>query len=181
LNRGGNLDYTQHHTPTHTPHHTTPVEAEKTEQNQLPVSITKNKTKNNIINNSATHLEPAAAQPSDDDLEKSLIEACGGALDNPVNCLGLLNLQVPKMWLAKGADLQSVVLPTLRAAGRKYAGKRVRDWSYFTPMVVEAQARQARGLPDAPVERDGDIPPWKAERLRKTREFIAICREGASA
>lgn len=175
------LDSTPTRTPTNTPYHTTPVEAEKIEQNQRPVSITKNKTKNNIINNSATHLEPAAAQPSDDDLEKSLIEACGGALDNPVNCLGLLNLQVPKMWLAKGADLQSVVLPTLRAAGRKYAGKRVRDWSYFTPMVVEAQARHAKGLPDAPTVRTDDMPPWKAERLRKTREFIAICREGASA
>jgi len=91
-----------------------------------------------------------AALLSDDDLEAKLIEACNGALDNPANCSGLLNLSIPKMWLREGADLDGVVLPTLRAAGKRYHGKRVRDWSYFTGMVTEAKNRVAKGLPEQP-------------------------------
>lgn len=98
----------------------------------------------------------ADAQLSHFDLGEQLIDACNGALDNPANCSGLLNLSIPMMWMREGADLETVILPTLRAAGKRYHGKRVRDWSYFTGMVTEAKNRVAKGLPEQPEPaRDG--------------------------
>ena len=91
----------------------------------------------------------SAALPVPDDLSNRLIEACNGSLDNPVNCMGLLNVSTPLMWISQGCDLELDVLPTLRAAGQKYHGKRIRDWSYFTGMVADAKAKRERGLPPA--------------------------------
>lgn len=84
-----------------------------------------------------------------DDLERQLIEACNGALDNPANCMGLLNLSVPQMWLQQGCDLDLDVIPTLRAVGKKLHGTgRIRGWEYFTNMVAAAKTRREKGLPD---------------------------------
>lgn len=88
-----------------------------------------------------------AALLSTDDLSKKLIEACNGSLDNPVNCMGLLSLSIPQMWINQGCDLELDVLPTLRAAGQKHHGKNIRSWSYFTPMISEAAAKRKAGLP----------------------------------
>lgn len=95
---------------------------------------------------SSVELEPAAL-PSSADLSDRLFEACNGSLDNPVNCMGLLNVSIPTMWINQGCDLELDILPTLRAAGKKHHGKRIRSWSYFTAMVAEAKATRERGLP----------------------------------
>lgn len=86
-------------------------------------------------------------------LETKLLDACNGALDNPVNCLGLLNLATPQMWLDQGADLELDVLPTLRAIGRRDHGKRIKTWNYFTNAVAEAVATRRAGLPAVDVKK----------------------------
>lgn len=95
----------------------------------------------------------APLRPDLDKLSDRLLSACNGALDNPVNCLGLLNLSIPQMWLKSGCDLELDVLPTLKAAGKKYHGKRIRDWSYFTGMIAEAKARREAGLPEIAISK----------------------------
>jgi uncharacterized protein YdaU (DUF1376 family) len=79
-------------------------------------------------------------------LSDKLLDACNGALDNPANCLGLLNLSIPQMWLAEGADLELDVLPTLRAIGKRDHGKRIKTWNYFTGAISQAVAQRKAGL-----------------------------------
>lgn len=95
--------------------------------------------------------EPSVAAPPSGlgDLHDRLVNACNGSLDNPVNCLGLLSMATPQMWLERGADLERDVIPTLEAAGKKYHGKRIKDWSYFTGMIADAKAKREAGLPAA--------------------------------
>ena len=91
-----------------------------------------------------------AALPTEVDLkslEVRLLDACNGSLDNPVNCQGLLNLAVPRMWLDSGCDLELDVIPALTAAGRKHHGKRIRSWDYFTGIVAESRAKRQAGMP----------------------------------
>ncbi len=97
-----------------------------------------------------TPVQDAALPPKVDlkSLSEKLISACNGSLDNPVNCLGLLNLATPQMWIANGCDLEADIIPTLEAAGKRYHGKRIRDWAYFTGMVAEAKAKRTAKLPD---------------------------------
>lgn len=117
----------------------------------------------------------SAALPAD--LSERLIEACNGSLDNPANRMGLLNLSTPMMWLNQGCDLELDVLPTLRAAGQKYHGKRIRDWSYFTGMVADAKAKRERGMPTASfgsAPAGGRVSPARAVlEARKAREVHA--------
>jgi uncharacterized protein YdaU (DUF1376 family) len=82
-------------------------------------------------------------------LQDQLLEACNGALDNPVNCVGLLNLSIPEMWIDQGADLERDILPTLRAIGQRDHGKRIRTWAYFTNAVAQAKATRQAGMPEA--------------------------------
>jgi hypothetical protein len=101
-------------------------------------------------NNSAQQQSCAsesAALPASADLSDRLIEACNGSLDNPVNCMGLLSVGIPQMWIREGCDLELDILPTLQAAGKKHHGKRIRSWSYFTPMIAEAKAKRLAGMP----------------------------------
>ena len=128
----------------------------------------------------ATASRGAAELPTDEDLEKNLIEACNGSLDNPVNCLGLLSLATPKMWIAQGCDLEADILPTLRAAGRKYHGKRIRDWGYFTGMVTDAKAKRERGLPE-PSAAPQATQSYASERIEKARALRAKLKESAHA
>lgn len=100
-------------------------------------------------------------------LEARLLEACNGSLDNPVNCMGLLNLATPQMWLANGCDLELDVLPALTAAGKKYSGKRIRDWGYFTGIVAEARAKRCAGLPDVTVA--APVSKFEASSSRMSR------------
>jgi len=96
--------------------------------------------------------EPARPEPSVaalPHLVDRLIEACNGSLDNPVNCMGLLSEATPQMWLDRGADLERDVIPTLQAAGKKYHGKRIRDWNYFTGMIADAVEKRKAELPAA--------------------------------
>ena len=111
-------------------------------------------------------------------LSERLLTACNGALDNPANCMGLLNLQIPNMWMQRGADLELDVIPTLTAAGKKYHGKRIRDWNYFTGMIFDALKRRLAGLPhidlSAPKrQRDAEeqAAMRKAENEKLRREY----------
>lgn len=135
------------------------------------------------ITAAASHLEPArpsepvAALPEKvdlKDLSNKLIEACNGSLDNPVNCLGLLNLSTPQMWLANGCDLEADVLPTLRAAGQKYHGKRIRDWSYFTGMIAEAKAKRTSKLPEVPACERRPPPAFQTDRSARSAKVMAL-------
>lgn len=103
------------------------------------------------------------------ELSEKLLNACNGALDNPANCMGLLALTIPEMWMREGADLDLDIIPTLTAAGRRYHGKRIRDWSYFTGMVMEAFGRRMRGLPE--------VETSAPKRQREAEERAAALRE----
>jgi DNA-binding Lrp family transcriptional regulator len=92
---------------------------------------------------------PTYSQQIDDrELEKQLLEACNGALDNPVNCQGLLAMIEPKMWMREGCDLDLDILPALRAVGAKNHGRRINTWRFFTNAVAQAKATRLAGLPD---------------------------------
>lgn len=102
------------------------------------------------VEDSASKVSVNAAREDADELESKLLDACNGSLDNPVNCVGLLNLSVPMQWIESGADLERDVLPTLRAIGKKSHGRRIRSWDYFTNAVLETRDKRVRGLPPAP-------------------------------
>lgn len=119
--------------------------------------------------------EPAAALQSEidlDDLNRRMIDACNGSLDNPVNCLGLLSMATPQMWIREGADIELDVLPTLAAAGKRYHGKRIRDWSYFTGMIAEAKAKRTAPMPEVAASQQRAPPP--NSRLARSLEFRAL-------
>lgn len=87
-------------------------------------------------------------------LSDRLLAACNGALDNPANCMGLLAVTEPRMWIEQGCDLERDIIPTLVAAGKRHHGKRIRSWGYFTGMVIEARDRRMRGVPASPASPD---------------------------
>lgn len=80
-------------------------------------------------------------------LSEKLVAACNGALDNPVNCLGLASLATPLMWMREGCDLEDDILPTLHGYGKSAHGKRIRTWDYFTAGVTKAKDNRLKGLP----------------------------------
>jgi hypothetical protein len=111
-------------------------------------SYTNKTSSDNSAPRTSREPEVAALPRQDlDQLSDRLLDACNGSLDNPVNCMGLLNLAIPQLWLKNGCDLELDVIPTLTAAGKKHHGKRIRSWDYFTPMVAEAKDRRERGMP----------------------------------
>lgn len=105
-------------------------------------------------------------------LETQLLDACNGALDNPVNCQGLLSLATPLMWLDEGADLDRDILPTLRALGQRDHGKRIRTWDYFTHAVAQAKAKRLAGLPAVEVQPKKQTGFSVAAKLRAHRERL---------
>lgn len=102
--------------------------------------------------------------------------ACNGALDNPANCMGLLALNEPRMWLEQGCDLERDIIPTLTAAGKKHHGKRIRSWGFFTAMIAEAKARRERGLPSVDVREKGRSKRTKADELRELNAIVGGAR-----
>jgi len=108
------------------------------------------------------------AQPragvSDRDLSEQLLAACNGALDNPVNCQGLLMMAEPRMWLEQGCDLEKDILPTLRDMGRRYHGKRVRSWNFFSGAIADAKRAREKGA--VTFNENGDVET-KAQRLAR--------------
>ncbi len=96
--------------------------------------------------------EPAQAPKIDlDEVYNKLLVACNGALDNPVNCQGLLSLVAPQMWLDQGCDLERDILPAVKAVAKKNHGKRLRTWNYFTEAVKEARDVRLKGLGPVPI------------------------------
>ncbi len=102
---------------------------------------------------------PETTKPSYDwkNLSDQLLGACNGALDNPVNCQGLLSLSIPMMWLDQGCDLERDVLPTLTAISKVRHGKRLRTWEYFTNAVQEARDKRLKGLGPTPVAKGSTL------------------------
>lgn len=116
------------------------------EGNQTVPSTTK------VTNNTISCSDAREAKKIDlDELSDRLVAACNGALDSPANRLGMISMAVPQMWISEGADLEMDVIPTLKVAGVKYHGKRIRTWDYFTPMIADAKARRERGMPEGRV------------------------------
>lgn len=85
-----------------------------------------------------------------DDLSNRLTRVCNGALDNPVNCQGLLSMAIPLMWIREGCDLEFDIVPTLAAMAKKNHGKRLRSWQYFSAAIRDARDARLRGLGGAP-------------------------------
>lgn len=108
------------------------------------------------------------------DLSKSLLEACNGALADPCNAQGLLIMSQPLAWIEQGCDLQKDILPTLRAVSTvaHRNGKRIKSWDYFTNAVVEAKARREAPLP-APTLTTSDPP----KRSMLPSELMALKRK----
>lgn len=101
-----------------------------------------------------------------DVLSDRLIGACNGALDNPVNCQGLLNLSTPLMWLDQGCDLDRDILPTLVAVGKARHGARIRSWGYFSGAIAKARDARLAGLPPPDAGRTAKKSPHNFERDR---------------
>lgn len=111
-----------------------------------------------------------------DAMERQMLDACNGAIDNPVNCMGLLNMSVPKWWIESGCDFDLDVMPALRAAGRRYHGKKIRSWDYFTGMVSDARAsREQRN--SMPVAARGDAAKTEESKTERTARKVADARE----
>jgi len=109
-------------------------------------------------NNTTTTIQPsiaareAAALPIDAKLlESRILAACNGSLANPAAAPGLLSMSTPMMWIEHGADLERDVIPTLTALGKKYHGKNIRTWDYFTGPIAEAKAKRQAGMPTVAV------------------------------
>lgn len=101
-----------------------------------------------------------------DELSDRLIGACNGALDNPVNCQGLLNLSTPLMWIDQGCDLDRDILPTLVAVGKARHGARIRSWGYFSGAIAKARDARLAGLPPPDASRPAKKSPHNFERDR---------------
>lgn len=121
---------------------------------------------------------PSRAAPPDDFVDR-LIEAAQPCLDNPTNCMGLLNCGVPQMWLNEGYDLDRDILPVLRAAAVKHKGKRIRDWTYFSGMIADASTKRTAGTPARTITKKAEPPTafYRAQdqaALEAAKERIAL-------
>lgn len=102
-------------------------------------------------NSSVAPREAAAAAPllkiDLAGMAERVTAACNGALASQAIAPGLASMSTPLMWIEQGADLDRDVIPTLTALGKKYHGKGIKSWDYFTSPIAEAKARRERGLP----------------------------------
>lgn len=73
-----------------------------------------------------------------------LTRACGDALDDPVNCIGLATAGTPIAWLRQGCLLEADIVPTLKAISLKRSGARISSWEYFTKAVWDARDRRLK-------------------------------------
>lgn len=135
---------------------------------------------NNIYNNnnnltkktiSDSSEQVAARDPDKIDynaLSEQLVDACNGALDNPVNCQGLASLAIPLMWMREGCDLQADIIPTLVGYGKSAHGKRIRSWDYFTGGVTKARDARIKGLPTGSGDSlGGNAKESKTQRMKR--------------
>jgi len=133
---------------------------------------------NNIYNNynnlskktSSNISEQGSPRETLDRLESQLLDACNGALADPVNCMGLASLAIPQMWINSGCDLELDILPTLRAIGKVKHGENINSWHYFTKPIAQARKRREAGMPtvNAPAAKEG-----KAEKLKRLFQAVS--------
>jgi hypothetical protein len=116
---------------------------------------------------SAQSLEPARASKPDeaaardfDRLERTCREAAG--LENDPST-GLLNLSPIIGWLDAGHDLETDIVPTLRAVAKR--GGKGRAWSYYTQAVTDAKTQRSKAMNGAAI-----TGPAPAKPLSKTEQ-----------
>jgi hypothetical protein len=124
-----------------------------------------------------------------DDLENRLREAAGQAVNTASP--NLLDMSEPLRWLEQGCDLDSDVIPAIRAAAGKRAGRPVQSWRFFTGAVTEALARRTAPLPEVEILPPSRGPPdfisqrprpkTKAERTLDVIAEFARRREAREA
>ena len=81
------------------------------------------------------HYTTARASPSVDNLNDRLREAAGQAL--ATSAPKLANLAVVFAWLEAGHDLETVILPAIRAKAETVRAGSVKVWSYFTGPIED--------------------------------------------
>ena len=98
------------------------------------------------------------AQSSDEDIDvddardpvtamsDALWQAGGDALNR--TSTGLMVLSRPLAWLEDGCDLESDVLPAIRAACARASPQSIRSWKYFDQAVADAKARRLAPMPE---------------------------------
>ena len=104
-------------------------------------------------------------------LSDRVTDACNGALASQATAPGLASMSIPLMWIEHGADLERDVIPTLTAAGKRYHGKGIRTWDYFTPMIAEAKAKRLAGLPAVDANRFQMASPPSARAVLAGMKF----------
>jgi hypothetical protein len=120
----------------------------------------------NIYNN-----KPPVAPRDHEILASALMAACNGALDNPVNCQGLLNMGIPIMWIEEGCDMRRDILPTLTAIGKSAHGRRIRSWKFFSDAIAQARDDRLRGMPQRG-RGAGPARESEAEKLMRLAERV---------
>lgn len=80
-----------------------------------------------------------------DQMEDKLRAAAGDSL-NPTQA-GLSDLTRPILWIEKGCDLDTVILPAIREAASRKQRMSVGSWRYFDGAVMDAKARSEKPLP----------------------------------
>lgn len=125
---------------------------------------------NNLPKKTTYFSEQVSAREALDSLESKLLDACNGALADPVNCLGLLSLAIPTMWINEGCDLELDILPTLRAVGKAKHGDGINSWHYFTKPIAQAKKRREAGLPSVTGPQQ---KPSQRDRYRKAFKAVA--------
>lgn len=83
-----------------------------------------------------------------DALMSRLLEAGGEALANPASAPGLLVLSDPIRWLDGGCDLETDILPTIRARCSRAPPGSKRSWSYFSEAVFQARDVRLNPAPE---------------------------------
>lgn len=118
-------------------------------------------------------------------LTNRLIEACGDALVDPVNAVGLISSHIPTTWLRTGCDFELDVVPTVRAMAisnrAKHGPNNINSWSYFTRAVEGARdkrvaAERRRPPRPAPGKSPGGMSISEIER-RDAEDYAAVQRQ----
>lgn len=96
---------------------------------------------------------PQPALPDHKSLSRDLIKAGGDALANPAASPGLLVLSDPLNWMSNGCDLQTDILPAIRARCSRARPSSIRSWGYFTEAVFQARDNRLKPAPEPNLDR----------------------------
>lgn len=108
-----------------------------------------------------------------DILETKLFEAANGAMASPAIAPQVLVLTDPIKWIENGCDLETDILPTVKARAHKMRRGSVKSWSYFTEAVADAKAARTAPMPEgrAPPGPRSEASEWH-EKQDAARAFL---------